>query len=109
MLILAGDSAGDFGNYMFGTLPREISLLTGLKRFIAPMNDLQGDIGGPFNGLRELDTVVLSNNKLKGTIPVDVLVQNPNLGKFCFKISKKLFSAGHPCHLKERCFVFKGF
>ena len=66
---------------MAGPLPRELSILKDLKRFIAPGNKLQGNLEDPFRGLSLLDTVVLSKNQIIGTIPDVLLEQNPNLGK----------------------------
>jgi len=69
------------GNNLKGALPREISLLTQLRRFVAPTNGLVGNIEDPFHGLTLLDTLVLSSNKLSGTMPAKLLELNPNLGK----------------------------
>jgi hypothetical protein len=65
---------------MRGRLPGELSLLTSLKRFIAPLNQLEGNLDDPFHGLTLLDTIVLDRNKISGTVPVAVLEHNPNLG-----------------------------
>jgi hypothetical protein len=65
---------------MRGHLPRELSLLAGLKRFIASWNRLAGNLDDPFHALTLLDTVVLERNAISGTIPVAVLAKNPNLG-----------------------------
>lgn len=65
---------------MYGTLPRELSLLTELKRFMAPKNEIKGNLDDPFHGLSLLDTIVITENKLIGTIPVAVLERNSNLG-----------------------------
>jgi hypothetical protein len=72
--------AAEDGNRLAGTLPAEISLLTGLKRFIAPVNDLKGEFGIALGGLSLLDTVVLSSNKLNGTLPVNMIENNSGLG-----------------------------
>ena len=65
---------------MHGPLPMELSLLAGLKRFSAPSNQLEGDLGDPFRSLTLLDTIKLDRNKINGTIPAGVVEQNPNLG-----------------------------
>lgn len=70
------------GNGLYGTLPRECSLLTELKRFLAPRNVIMGNLEDPFHALTELDTLVLTENKLNGTFPGAMLQQNPNLGVF---------------------------
>jgi hypothetical protein len=67
---------------MRGPLPRELSLLAGLKRIVASFNQLRGNLDDPFHGLTRLDTVVLDRNEINGTLPVAVLEQNPNLGVF---------------------------
>ena len=73
------------GNNLQGKLPREISLLTQLRRFVAPTNGLVGNIEDPFHGLTLLDTLVLSSNKLSGTMPAKLLELNPNLGKLVIR------------------------
>lgn len=70
------------GNELYGTLPRELSLLTELKRFVAPNNALLGNLDDPFHGLSLLDTIVISKNRLNGTIPGAVLERNSGLGVF---------------------------
>ena len=65
---------------MKGFLPPELSLLTELKRFIAPGNRLWGNLDSAFHGLSNLDTVLLEKNRFTGTLPVDVIEQNPNFG-----------------------------
>ena len=64
---------------MIGTLPAELSLLTGLKRFLAPENSLRGDLDGAFGGLSSLQTLAVPENRLTGTIPDGILEMNPNL------------------------------
>ena len=69
-----------WGNDLYGTLPRELSLLTDLKRFLAPHNSIKGNLDDPFHGLVMLDTLVINNNELSGTLPLAVLERNKNLG-----------------------------
>ena len=64
---------------MIGTLPAELSLFTGLKRFLAPENSLRGDLDVAFGGISSLQTLALPNNRLTGTIPTGILEMNPDL------------------------------
>ena len=64
---------------MIGTLPAELSLLTGLKRFLAPENSLRGDLDVAFGGISSLQTLALPDNRLTGPIPTGILEMNPDL------------------------------
>lgn len=65
---------------MVGTMPAELSLLTGLKRFLAPENSLRGDLDVAFGELSTLQTVAMPDNRLTGTVPTGIMQKNPNLG-----------------------------
>lgn len=67
------------GNDLIGTLPAELSLFTGLKRFLAPENSLRGDLDVAFGGISSLQTLALPDNRLTGTIPTGILEMNPDL------------------------------
>jgi Leucine-rich repeat (LRR) protein len=64
---------------MIGELPPEMSLLTGLKRFLAPGNTLNGGLDVAFAGLTSLETIALPKNQLTGTLPAAIFEKNPNL------------------------------
>ena len=57
-----------------------MSLLTGLRRFLAPENSLKGDLDVAFAQLTGLQTIAMPDNRLEGTIPTGILTNNPDLG-----------------------------
>ena len=88
--MIAFTETEDITNEMYGFLPRELSLLTELKRFLASQNHIEGGLDEPFHGLTLLDTLVLDNNLMSGSIPVNVLQRNPNLGSLLFSSQAEL-------------------
>lgn len=68
------------GNDLIGEMPPEMSLLTNLRRFLAPENSLKGDLDVAFAQLTGLQTIAMPDNRLEGTIPTGILVSNPDLG-----------------------------
>ncbi|CAB9502731.1 leucine rich repeat [Seminavis robusta] len=68
------------GNDLIGVLPPELSLLPGLRRFLAPENSLRGDLDVAFGGLTSLETFAMPDNRLQGTIPTGILRSNSQLG-----------------------------
>ncbi|CAB9523112.1 Leucine Rich Repeat [Seminavis robusta] len=63
-----------------GILPAELSLLAGLKRFLAPENALSGDLDVAFGSLTSLESIALPDNRLEGAIPTGILEMNQGLG-----------------------------
>ncbi|KAK2967959.1 hypothetical protein RJ640_002814, partial [Escallonia rubra] len=61
-----------------GTIPNEISNLSGLVRLNLYRNDLSGSIPSTIKGLQKLQGIYVGYNKLRGSIPDD-LSQLPNL------------------------------
>ncbi|KAK2984315.1 hypothetical protein RJ640_002693, partial [Escallonia rubra] len=61
-----------------GTIPNEISNLSGLVRLNLYKNDLSGSILSTIKGLQKLQGLYVGYNKLRGSIPDD-LSQLPNL------------------------------
>ncbi|KAJ0016839.1 hypothetical protein Pint_11716 [Pistacia integerrima] len=53
----------------FGVIPKEIRILTQLKRLLLNNNKLQGEIPKELGSLSELEILSLANNSLMGTIP----------------------------------------
>ncbi|KAK2989025.1 hypothetical protein RJ640_027936 [Escallonia rubra] len=62
-----------------GTIPSEISNLSGLVSLALYENDLIGSIPNTIKGLQKLQRLDVGRNKLRGSIPDD-LCQLPNLG-----------------------------
>lgn len=61
---------------MTGTLPTELSLLKELQHFHAPANHFEGSIEDAFKGMFSLVNLTVSNNKITGSLPVDILMNN---------------------------------
>ncbi|CAB9505241.1 Leucine rich repeat N-terminal domain [Seminavis robusta] len=57
------------GNRLIGSLPAELSLLTGLKRLLASSNGIGGTLDAPLAGLSLLEILYLPSNQLSGSIP----------------------------------------
>jgi Leucine-rich repeat (LRR) protein len=58
-------------------MPQELSLLTQLKRFLAPENSLKG--GLDFFAVNTLEQIAVPDNDLTGTFPTLFFEMNPNL------------------------------
>ncbi|XP_028111965.1 receptor-like protein EIX2 [Camellia sinensis] len=56
-------------NNLTGTIPEELSLLSGLLGLNLSHNNLTGSIPKKIGGLKSLESLDFSNNKLSGTIP----------------------------------------
>ena len=85
---------GGTGNNVAGTLPFEISLLSGLKSMIIRQNALGGSIPDSWTTLTTLELVSLGLNELTGTLPESLINNNPNLRSIFLEDNK--LSGGLP-------------
>ncbi|KAK2989026.1 hypothetical protein RJ640_027937, partial [Escallonia rubra] len=76
-----------YGCTIRGTIPNEISNLSGLVTLYLNGNDLSGSIPSTIKGLQKLRVIDVCKNKLQGSIPND-LCQLPELNRLYLDASK---------------------
>jgi Leucine-rich repeat (LRR) protein len=89
--------AAETGNDLIGVIPPEVSLLVGLKDFLAPQNSLSGDLDLAFAELTSLQSIAVLDNRLSGLLPTRILSKNIDL--FFLDLGGNLFSGPIPSEI----------
>ena len=77
-----------FGNNIVGTLPLDLSFLSGLERLLIAGETLKGTVPTQLGDLTKLTSIILSANELTGGFPDFIITENPLLTTIYFSANR---------------------